>query len=54
MSGKIALPEKYLLRKSAALKGFEYLTLGKELKNHISVAKKQFKDFDKVFNYDEN
>ena len=53
MTGKDVLPEKDLLEKAAALKRFEYLLLGKELKKQTTVAEKQYQDFDKVFNYDE-
>ena len=52
MTGKHVLPEKDLLEKVAALKRFEYSLLGKELKKQTSVAEKQYKDFDNVFNYD--
>ena len=34
-------------------KKFEYSSLGKELKKQTNVAEKQYQDFDKVFNHDE-
>ena len=43
-----------MLEKATALKRFEYSPLRKELKKQTSVAEKQYQDFDKVFNHDEN
>ena len=53
LSGKDVLPEKYLLRKAAAMKRFEYSSLGNKLKKQTSVAEKQYLSFNKVFNHDE-
>ena len=47
------LTEKVLPGKVTALKRFEYSPVGKELKKQASVAEKQYKSFDKVFNHDE-
>ena len=54
MRCKDVLPQKDLLEKATALKRFEYSPLRKELKKQTSVAEKQYQDFDKVFNHDEN
>ena len=48
LTGKNVLPDKALLEKAAALKIFEYLPLGKELKKQIGVAEKHQK-FDNDF-----
>ena len=53
MTGKDVLPDKDLLDKAAALKRYKYSKLGTELKKQTSVAEKQYRDFDNVFNYDE-
>ena len=53
LTDKDVLPEKDLLEKPPVLKRFEESPLDKELKKQTSVAKKQYQDFDKVFNYDE-
>ena len=42
-----------MLENAAAMKGFEYSPLGKELKKQTSVAEKLQQSFDKVFNHDE-
>ena len=42
-----------MLGKVTALKRFECSPLGKELKKQASVAEKQYKRFDKVFDHDE-
>ena len=42
MTSKDVLPEKDLLEKAAALKIFEYSSLGSELKKETSVAEKQY------------
>ena len=49
LTGKDVLPEKDLLEKTAELKRFAYLLLGKK---STSVAEKQYQSFDKVFNHD--
>ena len=46
MTDKDVLPEKELLEKAATMKRFEYLPLGKELKAHIDIAKKQYQKLD--------
>ena len=38
--------DKHLLQKAAALKRFEYFSLGKELKAQIDIAKKQHQQLD--------
>ena len=43
LTDKDVLPEKDLLEKAVALKGFEYSLLGKEVKKQTSVAEKQYK-----------
>ena len=48
LTGKNVLPDKALLEKAAALKIFEYLPLGKELKKQTGVAEKHQK-FDNDF-----
>ena len=40
---------KDLLEKAATMKRFEYLPLGKELKAHIIITKKQYQGLDKDF-----
>ena len=42
-----------MLERATALKIFEYLPLGKELKKETSIAAKQYQSFDKVFVDDE-
>ena len=54
LTGKDVLPGKDLLEKAATMKRSKYSPLGKELKKQTSVAEKQYQDFDKVFNHDEN
>ena len=49
LTGKDVLPEKYLFEKSAAIKRFKYSPLGSELRKQSSVAEKQYKRLDKVF-----
>ena len=44
LTGKDVLSEKDLLEKAAALKRFEYSTLGKELKSQTDIAKKQYQN----------
>ena len=46
LTGKYVLPEKELLEKTAALKKFEYLPLGKELKAQASAAEKHYQKLD--------
>ena len=46
MEGQKYLPEKKLLEESARIKGFEYSSLGKELKAQIYIAKKQYQELD--------
>ena len=46
MTDKDVLPEKELLEKAATMKRFEYFPLGKELKAHIDIAKKQYQKLD--------
>ena len=43
LTGKDVLPEKDLPKEGAALKTFEYLPLGKELKAQTKIVKKQYK-----------
>ena len=52
MTGKNALPEKDLLEKAAAMKIFEYLLSGQELKKQTSVAEKQYKKLGNTFELD--
>ena len=42
-TGKVVLPEKDLLEKSATIKRFEYSLLGSELKKQTDIAEKQYK-----------
>ena len=53
MTGKDVLPEEKLLEKPATMKRFEYLLLGKELKNDSSAEEKQYQSFHKIFKYEE-
>ena len=53
LTGKNVLPEKYLLEKAAAMKWFEYLPLGKELKEQTDIPKKQYQGLDKTYESDE-
>ena len=53
LTGKNVLPEKYLLEKAAAMKRFEYLPLGKELKEQTDIPKKQYQGLDKTYEFDE-
>ena len=43
VAGKDVLLEQEVLGKAATIKGFEYLTLGSELKKQTDVAKDQYK-----------
>ena len=52
MTDKDVLPEKYLLEKSATVKGFEYLPLCKELKAQTDIAKKQCQKWDDTYKSD--
>ena len=49
MTGKNVLQEKDLLEKSAAIEGFEYSPLDKELKKGASVAEKQYQKLGNAF-----
>ena len=49
LSGRDVLPEKGLLEKAVALKRFEYLPLGKELKAQTSDAEKQYEKLEEDF-----
>ena len=49
LTGRDVLTEKGLLEKAAALKRFEYLPLGKELKVQTSAAEKQYEKLEKYF-----
>ena len=53
MTGKDILPEKDLLEKAVAIKRFEYLLLGIELKKQISAAENQYQGLNKLFRTDE-
>ena len=46
MTDRDVLPEKELLEKAATMERCEYLPLGKELKAHIDIAKKQYQKLD--------
>ena len=46
MTDRDVLPEKELLEKAATMERCEYLPLGKELKAHIDIAKKQHQKLD--------
>ena len=46
LTGKYVLPEKDIVEKSAMMKRFEYLSLGKELKVQIDIIKKQYQKLD--------
>ena len=52
MTGKDILPEKNLLEKAATIKRFEYLLLGKELKEQTDTAKKQYQKLDYNYEFD--
>ena len=54
MTAKYTLPEKDLLGKVAAIKGFEYSSLGKEFKKQISVAEKQYQKLSNNFESNKN
>ena len=54
MNAKYALPEKDLLKKVAAIKGFEYSSLGKKFKKQISVAEKQYQKSSNNFESNKN
>ena len=47
--GKYVLAETDLLEKAAAIKRYEQLPLGKELKAQFRAAEKQYQKLDKVF-----
>ena len=53
LTGKNVLSEKYLLEKAAAMKRFEYLPLGKKLKEQTDIPKKQYQGLDKTYEFDE-
>ena len=53
MTGKDLSPEKDLLEKAVAIKRFEYLLLGIELKKQISAAENQYQGLNKLFRTDE-
>ena len=46
MTDRDVLPEKEFLEKAATMERCEYLPLGKELKAHIDIAKKQYQKLD--------
>ena len=48
----IFLPEKDLIEKDTTMKTFHYSLLGKELKKQTSVAERQYKKLDNVFESD--
>ena len=53
MTNKDVLPEKYLVRKAAAINWFEYFPLGKELKTQTNnIAKRQCQKLDNIFEFD--
>ena len=52
MTGKDVLAEKEVLKKAAALKRFEYSSLGCELKKQTK--KKQYQELNKLFKCDRN
>ena len=47
------LPEKDLLEKAAAMKIFEYSSLGKESKAQTSVVEKQYQKLNEIFESDD-
>ena len=49
MAGQDFIPEKNLPEKAAAIKRFEYSSLGKELEAQTDIAKKQYQGLDKAF-----
>ena len=49
MAGQDFIPEKNLPEKAAAIKRFEYSSLGKELEAQTDTAKKQYQGLDKAF-----
>ena len=54
LTGKDVLPEKDLLEKAAAIKRFQYSSLGKELKKQTSAAEKQYQKLDNAFESNKN
>ena len=54
LTGKIFYGKKDLLEKSAAIKWFWYLPLGRELKTQTENIKKQYIRLDKVCEFDKN
>ena len=53
LTGKDGLPETYLLEKAATMKRFEYSPLEKELKTQTYIAKKQYQELDKSYEFGE-
>ena len=49
MADQDFIPEKNLPEKAAAIKRFEYSSLGKELEAQTDIAKKQYQGLDKAF-----
>ena len=49
MAGQDFIPEKNLPEKAAAIKRFEYSSLGKELEAQTDIAKKQYQGLDNAF-----
>ena len=49
MAGQDFIPEKNLPEKAAAIKRFEYFSLGKELEAQTDIAKKQYQGLDNAF-----
>ena len=52
MTGKNILPETGLLEKIATIEIFQYSPLGKELKAHANIAKKQSHKSDNIYKFD--
>ena len=52
LTGKVVLPEKDLIKKSATIKRFHYFPLGKELKVQTEIAKNQCQKLDGTFEFD--
>ena len=52
MTGKDVLLEQNLLEKTSAIKRFEYLPLGKEIKAQTDIAKKQYQKLGITFEFD--
>ena len=51
LTSKDVLPEKDFLEKAVAIKKFEYLPLGSELKKQTDIAKKQYQGSQKVYEF---